>query len=348
MDDDTPRDSGQPDDRRDHRAAPGDRPARHARPRSLRRRRDLDPRPRAALRPARRARHERPRGALPQVPRGGAARTAGRTDVAVDVHDVRRAARPARRPRRRAQPERRLPRPVAQRRGGPRLRSHDSRDHEPRRLPAGRGRRAPRRPARRTRSSPSPRRSPTSPSSSPRGCCVDSWVGGDGDAVRALPEAVSRILGRTGRDRDARRPVPLHRPRGADRPRLLLPDRARGGAQAHGDVVRRCARLLRRRPAARAARDDRPRRPRGRRRSRGPRHPGAAPGPGAAARPRQRPHGDRRSRARATSPPQPSPSTTACRRSWPRSRASSRCSCSRSRWPWRAATTPTAHAGCRR
>ena len=80
---------------------------------------------------------------------------------------------------------------------------------------------------------------------------VDAWSGGDGDAARGLSEERGARAGAQSGDRGARRSLPVHRPRRAHRARVLVPDRARGGAQADGDVLRRSARLLRRRPAAR-------------------------------------------------------------------------------------------------
>ena len=63
------------------------------------------------------------------------------------------------------------------------------------------------------------------------------------------------------RGRRAGRALPVHRSAGHHRARLLLPDGPRDGAEAHGDLVRGGARVLRRRPAARTAGDDRPRPP---------------------------------------------------------------------------------------
>ena len=82
-------------------------------------------------------------------------------------------------------------------------------------------------------------------------------------------------------DRRPRVPLPLRPADGDDRARLLVPDRPRGRAEAHGDRLPLGAGVLRGRPAPRAARDDRPAGAgagRGRRRDRRPRD-----GPGAAA-----------------------------------------------------------------
>ena len=74
-------------------------------------------------------------------------------------------------------------------------------------------------------------------------------------------------------------PLPVHGPACADRPWLRVPHGSRGGAQAHGDVVRRRPRVQRCRPHAWSARDGRRGSPGCRRRPRGGRRRGDAPGP---------------------------------------------------------------------
>ena len=116
----------------------------------------------------------------------------------------------------------------------------------------------------------------------------DHVVGGDGcgrgGPARAGP-AGARAGFRGGRAGPA---LPFRQPPGQHGPRLLLPDRPGGRAQADGDLVPVGAGLLRRRPAARPAGHDRPAGPgahRGRRRRR---RPGHAAGAAAAGRPGRR------------------------------------------------------------
>ena len=80
--------------------------------------------------------------------------------------------------------------------------------------------------------------------------------------ARALARAAGAGRGGCSRRHRGRprRPVPVRRAAGHDRPRVRLPDRAGGGAEADGDLVPGRARLLRGRPAARPAGDGRRRR----------------------------------------------------------------------------------------
>ena len=138
--------------------------------------------------------------------------------------------------------------------------------------------------------------------------------------------------------------VPVRRPAGHHRPGVRLPDRPGGRAEADGDLVPAGAGVLRRRPAARPARDGRPGRAgarRGRRRAR-------AAGRCATVLARL---GERRAdvvvvgaaeRADGAAGGSPSRrSTSGTRRCW------TSCRCSGSRWPWRwpAARTRTRRAG---
>ena len=91
-----------------------------------------DPQVQAAIRPLRRARDQRPRGALREVRRGDRARLPCRAGLPVDYDRVRRTSRPLRRPDDRGQPVRRVAGPgpvpeVAARAGCPHHRRHQQR-----------------------------------------------------------------------------------------------------------------------------------------------------------------------------------------------------------------------------
>ena len=102
-----------------------------------------------------------------------------------------------------------------------------------------------------------------------------------GRRAEVLPELGRQVLEHDAGGGRAGAALPFRQPPGQHGPRLLLPDRPGGRAQADGDLLPVGAGVLRRRPAARAAGHDRPAGPgahRGRRRGRRPGHAaGAAP-----------------------------------------------------------------------